>query len=291
MATQTKFYHQDTERKLQAIEDYLQRFLQVMQNQTWSETIYIDAFAGSGSLPIRDEVGFLEASIDADELILGSAMRALNLDRKFDRYVFIEKSNSKIEELKKSIPAGIASQTKIEFLAGDANEELLKLCPTLAKSKVRAVVFLDPFGNQVSWELLKALAATEHVDLWYLFPSMLGVYRQIGNVNAKMEPEQVSSLNRLFGPNDWRAAFIKREIETDLFGNREVESKNADVEDITRFKIKCLKEIFQGGVSDKWLPLGRNKSHWYSLLFAMANPSPSAVKAGHAIAKSILTKK
>ena len=120
---------------------------------------------------------------------------------------------------------------------------------------------------------------------------MLGVYRQIGNDGAKMEASKVKSLDRLFGPNDWRSAFIKRSTTTDLFGDYESDSKVANVEDITRFKIKCLKTIFKGGVSDNWLPLGRAKSHWYSLLFAMANPSPKAVKAGHAIANAILKKK
>ena len=136
---------------------------------------------------------------------------------------------------------------------------------------------------------LEALAKTQHVDLWYLFPSMLGVYRQIGNTNAKMTQEQEASLDRLFGPHDWRTAFIKKKTNWDLFGPTEIDVKVANVNDITRFKIECLKKIFHGGVLEKWMPLGRNDAHWYSLIFAMANPSSNAKKAGHAIANHIMT--
>jgi len=181
------------------------------------------------------------------------------------------------------------SPKNIEYICGNANEELLRLCPLLTKSNVRAVVFLDPFGNQVDWWTLDALARTHHVDLWYLFPAMLGVYRQIGNAHAKMTPEQVASLNSLFGPHDWKNAFIKREENQDLFGLNEHDVKIADVNDITRFKIECLETIFKGGVLKRWLPLGRNNAHWYSLIFAMANPSVNAKKAGHAIADHIMT--
>ncbi|WP_375494674.1 hypothetical protein [uncultured Nostoc sp.] len=37
----------------------------------------------------------------------------------------------------------------------------------------RAVLFLDPFGMQIPWSTIEAIAHTEAIDLWYLFP--LGV--------------------------------------------------------------------------------------------------------------------
>jgi hypothetical protein len=38
-------------------------------------------------------------------------------------------------------------------------------------------VFLDPYGMQVEWSTIEALAATKAVDLWYLFPLGVGVAR------------------------------------------------------------------------------------------------------------------
>lgn len=289
MTTQDSFYHPDTEKKLKAIEAYLNSYLSVMSKQSF-ETVYVDAFAGSGILPVAGNKGLFKDQIESEEFVTGSALRALGLPRKFSKYIFIEDKKSKIEELEKRIKAIDGMNERVQFLRGDANEKILELCGYLGSRNVRALVFLDPFGNQVGWETLKALADTKHVDLWYLFPAMLGVYRQIGNQNAKMEPNKEASLDKLFGPHDWRNAFIERKEVPDLFGKTEVSEKIADVEDITRFKIQCLKNIFEGGVSDKWLPLGRGGAHWYSLIFAMANSSPAAVKAGHNIANHIMTR-
>ena len=289
MATQSAFSHAGTDKKLQAVQAYLERYLLVFSKQPHMETIYIDAFAGSGTIPFIKSGGLLDAIIDADEFLVGSALRAINLSRKFSRYIFIEEDQKKLNDLENIILQQANPPKNIEYIIGDANEGLLKKCAHLSKSNVRAVVFLDPFGNQVNWLTLEALAKTHHVDLWYLFPSMLGVYRQIGNTNAKMTQEQEASLNRLFGPHDWRAAFIKKEAKLDLFGPTESDTKFANVNDITRFKIECLKKIFHGGVLEKWMPLGRNNAHWYSLIFAMANPSTNAKKAGHAIANHIMT--
>ncbi len=287
MATQKTFYHAGTEKKLKALENYMTSYLSVMSKQSF-ETIYIDAFAGSGELPFNAATGLFKDEIASEDFVQGSALRALGLERKFSKYVFIEKSRAKLDELKEKLSGYNNLSDRVEFIQGDASVEVKRLCPYLKNANVRALVFLDPFGNQVDWDLLSSLAETKHVDLWYLFPAMLGVYRQIGNANAKVTDEQNASMTRLFGPHDWRRAFIERTEVNDLFGSTEVSKKIADVEDITRFKIKCLKTIFEGGVSDKWLPLGRNGAHWYSLIFAIANPAPLAVRAGHSIANHIM---
>jgi len=288
MATQKDFYHADAEKKLKAIESYLQRYLLVFKNQPSMETVYIDAFAGSGSMPAIPNDGLFKDQTDVDEFVLGSALRAVRLEQKFSRYIFIEEKKSKVDELKERLSNENFGKSKVEFIKGNANEELQKLCPYLSKGNVRAVVFLDPFGNQVGWDLLSVLGKTKHIDLWYLFPAMLGVYRQIGNSNAKMTSDQVTSLKHIFGPNDWQSSFIKREFNNDLFGPTETQVKIADVEDITKFMIKCLNDIFEGRASNSWMPLGRNGAHWYSLIFAMANPSKAATKIGHAMANHIM---
>lgn len=289
MTSQEDFYKQHTEKKLKAVEAYLETYLQVMSNQQF-ETIYIDAFAGSGTLPTGQGGELFKGIEDAKAIVEGSALRALKLQRKFSRYIFIEKDAKKLAEFESLVLEQPGLPQDIEFRRGDANTEILDICPSLNKPKVRSVVFLDPFGSQVGWSTLTALAATEHVDLWYLFPAGLSVNRQISNSDAKMTDEQERSLDRLFGPNDWRNRFIRKEKQSDLFGDIEKLSKSATIDDITRFKIECLGNIFKGGVLDKWLPLGRDGAHWYSLIFAMANPGKQAKKIGHNIARHIMTK-
>jgi three-Cys-motif partner protein len=290
MARQKAFFNSGTEKKLDAVSAFLSKFLDVMSNQHYLETVYVDAFAGTGTIPAPKKEGTLDGIIDAEEFAIGSALRALALPRSFSRYIFIDQSGSKLADLSARVGESKLRHSRVAFIPGDATEQLMKLCPMLAKRSIRAVVFLDPFGNQVSWELLEALAATQHVDLLYLFPAMLGVYRQISGIEAKVTPEAEASLDRLFGPHDWRSAFIGEENQSDLFGYRTVKYKVADADDITRFQIRCMRTAFKGCVLDEWLPLGRNGSHWYSLLFAMANPNPRAVKIGSAIARHIMTK-
>jgi len=51
-----------------------------MSKQNYVETVYIDAFAGSGTIPFSERGGLLKTLIDADEFAVGSALRAINLD-------------------------------------------------------------------------------------------------------------------------------------------------------------------------------------------------------------------
>jgi three-Cys-motif partner protein len=289
MATQKSFYKPDTERKLQAVANYLQSFLQVLSKQNF-ETIYVDAFAGSGTIPLELGGELLKDIEDAKTFIEGSALRALKLEGKFSRYVFIEKDARKLRELKSRIDKEQAHEANVEFIHGDAAAEVSRLCLELHKPNVRSVVFLDPFGSQVSWTTLEDLAKTKHVDLWYLFPAGLSVNRQISS-RAETTQEQEDSLNRLFGRHDWKKRFLRTEETQDLFGSHEFRKKDASIDDITRFMIECMGEIFAGKVHKAWLPLGRDGAHWYSLIFAMANPSKQAQRIGHDIAKSILTRK
>jgi three-Cys-motif partner protein len=230
----------------------------------------------------------LEGIEDAKAIVEGSALRAIGLEREFGRYVFIEKDRRKLDELRELITNKTHPSRRIEFVCGDANVEIEKLCPHLKKPNVRAVVFLDPFGSQVGWSTLKSLAQTGHVDLWYLFPAGLSVNRQISS-DGRRTIEQEKSLDRLFGPHNWRSRLVTKEIAIDLFGSIEKVTKSATIDDITRYMIECMKSIFAGDVRTEWLPLGRDGSHWYSLLFAMANSEKSAKKIGHDIARHIMT--
>ena len=287
MSQQSSFYGLHTERKLQAVEGYLNSFLQVVSKWNF-ETVYIDAFAGTGTIPLDLGGDLLREIDDAKNFVEGSALRALQLPRKFDKYIFIEQKAKKIDELKKLISGQANISSEIQYVCGNAETALIELCPMLQRTNVRSVVFLDPFGSQVDWATLEALAATKHVDLWYLFPAGLSVNRQISG-GGRFTPEQERSLNRLFGPHNWKSRLLKTEQQTDLFGALEKTEKSATIDDITRFMIECMSSIFEGGVCRGWLPLGRDGAHWYSLLFAMANSSRSAKRIGHEVAKHLMT--
>lgn len=286
MTSQSRFGGTHTEKKLKVIEEYLEAFLKIVSRYPL-HTVYIDAFAGTGVIP-NDLGGELLKDIeDAETLRMGSAIRALKLERKFKEYIFIEENRRKLSELKTRVQREVPNAKNVQYVNGDAAVELVKLSAKLKRNDVRSVVFLDPYGSQVPWSTLAALAETKHVDLWYLFPSGLSVNRQIP-LDRKFTTEQKESLNRLFGPHDWESRLLRTEPEFDLFGSRE-RIERANIDDITRFMIECMSSIFAGDVSKKWLPLGRDGRHWYSLVFAMANSSKKAKDAGHRVAKHLMT--
>jgi len=280
-----RFGSAHTAEKLRNLEEYLKSYSTALKNQDF-QLVYFDAFAGTGDIQIGIEASLLETIDEYRPFIKGSAHRALQLGTAFDEYIFVEKSRSKaqlLHELKKQYPA-IADRISIK--QSDANEALLKFCVQTDWSRTRAVVFLDPFGNQVKWTTIEAIAKTEAIDLWYLFPAGLGVHRQIGK-DAQVHASHEASLDDMLGTKDWRRAFIADHDSEDLFGARKGAEKVATPKSVTHFMIDRMKRIFKGGVLDEWLALGSKGIHMYSLVFAWANPSPKAKLAGK-LAKAVL---
>lgn len=286
---QKKFGGVHTSDKLRKLENYLKAYLSVFKNQSWANTIYIDAFAGTGQVPAAAKSPELPIDFEGESFIVGSAHRALGLEQGFQRYVFIEKKRKNVHELRALVAEFPERAKRSEIIPGDANQALQKICRDEDWSKTRAVVFLDPFGSQVEWQTIKSLAATKAVDLWYLFPAGASVARQVRNRDGTVHESHEKSLDRILGTTEWRLAFSKeQDALPDLFnqGGRTT-IKNVTPESATLFMIQRLRSVFAGGVCEDWLPLGSNNVHWYSLLFAWANPSQNAKKAGN-IASSVL---
>ncbi len=280
----------DTNFKLDKITEYLEKYTTALKDKPFEDkpfrTIFVDAFAGTGHIERRSDPESLFDE-DADSIIEGSAMRALRLRNPFSQYVFIEMNGQKakaLESLKKDFPS---LAPRISIQVEDANNAVQRLCKETNWKTSRAVIFLDPFGNQVSWQTLEAIAETQSIDLWYLFPAGLGVWRQISN-EGRVVKEAVESLDRMFGRTDWRDNLITRSYEVDLLGEHEVLSKEGDPNAVTKYMITLMKGIFKGGVLDQWLVLGSRRVHKYSLIFACSNPSPRANQLAFRLAKAIL---
>ncbi len=289
--SQRAFGGEHTTQKLRIIENYLGMFSTALKNQPF-DRIYIDAFAGSGEVPSNTSARppalfqeFYESEKQA--VLMGSAQRAMDLRTPFQRYVFIDKKRSNITELKERFSPHHRFN-KCEFHYADANTKLKELCKSINWNKNRAVVFLDPFGNQVAWDTIKALAETKAIDLWYLFPSGTGVCRQVSK-KGKIHETHIKSLISLFGSQEILSQLATIERENDLFGERDVSKRTATVESVTKLMISQMKNIFPGGVLDKWVPLGKSRNHpLYSLIFAWANPSPEASNLARKFAKTVL---
>jgi three-Cys-motif partner protein len=156
----------------------------------------------------------------------------------FDKYIFIENDEIKINELikVKSEYPDRAMQSIIE--QRDANEFIQDYCNSENWKNNRAVLFLDPFATDVDWVTIEAIAKTKSIDVWILFPVMA-----VNRLLAK-DPEKVFSdcLNRIFGTPDWYNYFYKEHSSNVFFGESVDIIKKCDVASIGNIYQERLKD-------------------------------------------------
>lgn len=207
-----QFGDRHTIQKLETVEKYLQAYTTALKFQPF-ELLYVDACAGSGSSVPKSALedgdgaqamldGFPRPIADTDEIIVGSAIRALGVNPPFHRYCLNDLKESNLASLRGAIARDFAHlSNRVTITKLDANEMLKDLCRSQNWKKTRAVVFLDPFGLQIDYETLTLLGKTEAVDLWYLVP-VFAMYRQVsgqGQINADGGPRVDAAL----GTDEW----------------------------------------------------------------------------------------
>lgn len=282
-----------TGKKLNIIKMYLEMYQNSVGTLDWVKTHYVDAFAGTGEIITTKPKNIKESQLfdlenyeEAKTVIKGSTKIALSIEPNFDTYTFIELNKKKINELEENL-LNHKHINRINFRRGDANSEVISFCKKLG-SKDRAVVFLDPFGNQVKWETVEAIAKTGKIDLWYLFPSGGGIYRQISK-NGRVHFTHEAAITRILGTEDWKNEFIKLHKDRDLFDDFKLTTeKTVDPQSAADFMIKRMKTVFKGTVGDFSIPLGKHAYPSFHLLFASGNPSPPAIKLAKTLSKAAI---
>ncbi|MBC9034683.1 three-Cys-motif partner protein TcmP [Sphingomonas sp. JC676] len=295
------FGDEHTRRKLETVEKYLAAYTTALKLQDF-ELLYVDACAGSGASIPRSALADREAKdngqtylldsnqavADADQIIVGSALRALKVGPSFDRYLLNDVKKSNVDALRAAVSSDFQHLTdRIQITKFDANEMLLDLCKRTNWKATRAVVFLDPFGLQIKFSTLEALARTCAVDVWYLVP-VFAMYRQIRHDGEVLE-DGGRSVDEALGTTEWRnVVAVEEKGQIDLWGASQPVSRRAvDVKWFETVAKERLKHAFQGRVIDQVLPLGRNGLHEFSLMFAWANPSERA-KLASKLASAVL---
>jgi three-Cys-motif partner protein len=265
-----------TERKLSVVRQYLERYATALKNQHF-ERVYIDAFAGSGdrtdkrreTLPLLDLPEF-------EAVAKGSARIALEIEPPFHRYIFVERAAKRASEL--STLRSEFPTRNITIVNADANEAIKDVCSRSNWRSTRGVAFLDPYGLQVSWETLVAIARTQALDAWVLFPTGIGLNRLLTK-NSNIPKEWQDTLDRFLGTDEWRGAFYKVERTPDLFDDsRHVSVKDANTGKFEQFILGRLRTIYPV-VLNRSVALTNTKGQtMYLLCFVSANNSPK-VKA------------
>ena len=260
-----------TERKLSVVRTYLKMYAQALKNQPF-QRVYIDAFAGTGdrtdkrraTLPLLDLREF-------EAVAKGSARLALEVEPAFHHYVLIECATRRASELA-SLKSEFSNRN-IKIINEDANGAIADLCKKTDWGGTRGVVFLDPYGLQVHWDTLVAIAKTKALDVWVLFPSGMGLNRLLTK-SGDIPQEWQDTLDRSLGTKGWRDAFYHDEGEADLFeGQRTRTVKDARPAKLEKFYLDRLRTIFPT-VMKNCVRLTNSKNQtMYLLCFASANPS------------------
>ena len=284
-----------TTEKLDVIAKYLASYTKALKYQPSRERPftkgYIDAFAGTGYRNARgdrpDEPLLLPdlAEPDPQALLDGSARVALKTEPRFDRYIFIERSAARcaqLDSLKQEFPD---LAPRISVHKGDANREIARLCAKNWSSH-RAVLFLDPYGMQVDWTTIQAIAETRAIDLWVLFPLGIGVNRLLTK-SGDIPDSWRQRLNLLLGTDDWYDEFYHAESVETLFGAEDRVVK-ASISTIGKYFNNRLKSLFADVADEPRVLRNSSNSPLYLLCFAAGNQkgAPIALKiANHLLKK------
>ena len=272
-----------TSAKLRVLAAYLKSYTTALKNQPSADHPfkkgYIDAFAGSGYRDARREdsnesssQGLLFpdlAEAEPQGLLDGSARLALQVSPRFDRYIFIEQNAKRctaLEAIKQDFPK---MANDISIRQGDANREIQDICRKNWSSH-RAVLFLDPYGMQVEWETIKAIAQTKAIDLWLLFPLGIGVNRLLTK-SGEIPESWRKRLNLLLGDENWYDKFYDIQITPDIFGDEQERVVKATTETIGRYFNSRLKNIFAGVVDEPGILRNSANNPLYLLCFAVGN--------------------
>jgi three-Cys-motif partner protein len=267
-----------TTTKLAKVRKYLEAYQVVMRKQIWAKTVYIDAFSGSGAVMLRG------ATAPTD----GSALQALGLEQPFSEYHLIEKSKKAVKRLREQAERRYPDRMdRVTFHTGDVNDVLPGLLRKLT-SKHRAVLFIDPYGMQLEWRTLQAIAKCQRVDLWLLVPTGMGLQRLATKNRERMRPSWEAKIDAFLGYKGWRDKFYEPSRQANLFGNPPDMVKVATLQMIDQEVQDRLRAAGFPGVARNVLHLKDGTRVLFSLMFACSNPSRSAQATSTAIANHLL---
>jgi three-Cys-motif partner protein len=289
-----------SESKLDCVEKYAVSYLQVMQKQSWCDLDYVDAFAGRGRQSLKPDatVADVEAFFgdeseraDTEEFLVGSAIRALRASvdsiRSFDRFEFIDADPPSCRELQAIVHSDFPTAERlVRVTCGDANTALRAYVDAVDWSKRRALVFLDPYGLEVAWDLVAELAATEACDVWYLFP-LGGVIRMM--TKSGVIPDSWSArLDGLFGTHAWYEEFYRPSPQETLFEiDADLLLKDASTGHVVDYVRNRLGSVF-AAVSRAAILRNSRGAPLFALVLGVSNPSPAAQKAALGIANHLV---
>ena len=286
-----RFGSESTDLKLDVVSAYLGAFTTALKNK-FAELVYIDVFSGSGAREVLHRASSANLIEDAREEWIeerrGSARIALETTPRFTKLVFIEQKKAFCRALRE-LAAGYPGRD-VEVIRGNADQMVLAAISRPSWAGARAVMFIDPYGMQLSWATLEAIRRTEAIDVWYLV-TLQGLYRQAAD-RRKITRKKRAALNRMLGTDAWETAWYTPQSPGGLFelmGEKPgmTDHRVAGVDEIEQFVADRLKALFPK-VSGPLRLNTKNGKPGFALFFACSNPNPAAYGLATKIADHIL---
>lgn len=282
-----EFGGQHTELKLSIIDGYLRAFTTALRPH-FRSLWYIDGFAGTGSRTVRTQrKGGILVEEPTEEIVerrRGSAQIAIDVHPAFDFLVFIERNKKYVAALNELAANNL--QRRIVIAEEDANTALKSLIASNRWDDKRAVVFLDPYGMEVEWSTLEAIAATRAIDVWFLFP-LAGLFRQATRRLTDIDKHKRAALTRMFGSSSWKEELYPTNADQDLFGIAHERRRALNPKGLEDYVRNRLSELFGHVLKPLALPVKKGPQ-MFSLFLCVSNNSPEAIGLAKRIGSHLL---
>ena len=181
-----------SEVKLDIVKRYAAEYSKILSKQPGLYHVYVDGFAGAGE----------HLRKGTHERVAGSPLLALEIAPPFREYFFVDLDGDKIGYLEDRV--GVRSD--VHIFRGDCNEVLLnEIFPALKYEDFRrALCLLDPYGLDLSWDVIAMAGRLKTIDLFLNFPIMDANRNALWRDPERVSPDQAARLTRYWGDESWR---------------------------------------------------------------------------------------
>ena len=183
-------------RKYRLVANYMDMFSKSMKDK-WDKRVYIDLFAGAGASNYKEK----------KKIVKGSPLLALGTEYQFDKYIFCEEIDERINALRGRVDKDYA-QIDIEIIHGDCNQKVDEIIGEIPDGrKVLSFCFVDPFKlSSLKFTTIERLSRNRRMDFMMLYPSNMEIRRWRGLYLKKDNSAIEDYLNIKDWRKEWSAA-------------------------------------------------------------------------------------
>jgi len=198
-------------KKLVALYIYIGSYLKIMRNNNFKKIHYVDLFSGSGLVNIQGKI------------MPGSPLIPLIRDKdglSFYDYFFADSKKTYIKELReRSTKLYGEKNLRIENYDFDTSvRHLFSGRWPMNYHDNAYLVMVDPFGMEVSWDMLIRILGSGSVDMFLTFMTW-------GFQRNRSLPHSAQTMTNVFGNEDWKnreedlVTLYRQQIEALRLGN------------------------------------------------------------------------